>query len=94
MQRKITIGDKDFAVSRPKDLDEQLVAATGCSSGEIGHLTADPSRSAHALRPFLGEGAPGHVDLARLIAGDRAAIDAIRDLYASLDAAPVQEKAP
>lgn len=82
---KISIGGVEYATRRPTDLDEQLVAATGCSSLEIDKImAAGADRAAHALRPFLPKGGPDHIDLARAIAADASALEAIRALYADL----------
>lgn len=52
----ITIGGKTYATRRPKDLDKQLQASTGCSAGEI-HAMLGQSPLAHlvarALAPFI-----------------------------------------
>ncbi|MFZ2996285.1 hypothetical protein [Sphingobium sp.] len=85
---KITIAGVEHSTRRPADLDEQLVATTGCSSVEIDRiLSAGADRAARALLPFLPKDAPEHIDLARAIADDPSAIDVIRSLYADLPTA-------
>lgn len=85
---KITIGGVEYSTRRPTDLDEQLIATTGCSSAEIDRvLSAGADRAARALRPFLPKDGPEHVDLARAIANDPPAIEVIRSLYADVPSA-------
>lgn len=84
----IKIADKELATKRPSDLDEKLIAATGCSAKEIETLlSAGPDRAARALAPFLDKDAPALNVLAQQIASDSAAIPAIRKLYADVPAA-------
>lgn len=94
----ITIGEKQYKTSKPSNLDDQLIAATGCSSREVGLLLSGaPSLAAAALAPFLSEDKPEPVDLAQAIADDPAAIDAIRVLYAPVEKAaekPTNDKQP
>lgn len=58
----IRIGDKQYRTSRPKDLDAAVQAATGLSAAEMARQLAGHPRAqaaAQALRPFLGDDAPG-----------------------------------
>ncbi len=85
----IKIAGKDLATKRPSDLDAQLIASTGCGAKEIETLLgAGPDRAARALAPFLDKDAPALNVLAQQIAGDSAAIPAIRKLYADALAGP------
>lgn len=85
----IKFAGKDLKTTRPSNLNDQLIAGTGCGVGEIETLlAAGPDRVARALAPFLDKDAPPHSELAQLIAGDSAAIPAIRKLYADAPAAP------
>ena len=84
----ITIAGTSLKTSKPKDLDAQLVASTGCSSREIATiLSAGPDRAARALRPFLEKDALPGSDLARAIVQDPDAVAAIATLYAGLSEA-------
>jgi len=75
-----------LAVATPADLEQQLIATTGCGAGEIEQLlVAGADRVAFALAPLLAEDVD-HVDLSNRIASDPAAIDAVRALYAALPA--------
>lgn len=77
------IAGKDVKITSPKDLSDQLVAATGCGAHEIETvLAAGPDRAARALRPFLEPDFLPGPELARAIAADPALIDDIRALYA------------
>lgn len=70
----IKIGSRSFAVSRPADLDEQILAATGCSPAEIAaQLRGEPLADivARAVLPFLPE--PDRPPVAELAAGIAAA---------------------
>lgn len=90
----IKINGKELKTTAPKNLDAQLIAATGCSSAEIGTLlSAGADRAAAALRPFLDDKDLPGSELARAIAADRDAVAVIRDLYAEQvkPAAPVTE---
>jgi len=91
----ITIAGTPLKTSKPKNLDEQLVASTGCSSREIDTiLAAGPDRASRALRPFLeSEALPGG-ELGRAIASDPGAVSEIAKLYAGLstDVVAVAEK--
>lgn len=81
----ITIAGKDLKTSKPKDLDAQLIASTGCSSREIATiLGAGPDRAARALRPFLEKDVLPGSDLARAIVQDPEAVGVIATLYAGL----------
>jgi hypothetical protein len=81
----ITIAGHDLKTSKPKDLDAQLIASTGCSSREIATiLGAGPDRAARALRPFLENNVLPGSDLARAIVQDSEAIATIAKLYAGL----------
>ncbi len=89
----IEIDGVRYATKRPDDLDAQLIAATGCSSAEIEHLlVSGADRVAAAVRPFLPKDAPTIVELANAIAGDPAAVEQIRTLYANPPAAPALTK--
>ena len=89
----IKINGVDLKTSKPTDLDDQLVAATGCGSHEIEKLLAGgPDLAARAVRPFLEpEALPGG-ELAAAIANDRDALDAIRALYRAANAGTGQKK--
>ena len=90
----LKIGSASFATRRPTNLDEQLVAATGCSSAEIEHLlVSGPDRVAAAALPFISKDPPALIDLANAIAADPGAIDQVRQLYANVPdaSAPTQE---
>jgi len=81
----ITIAGNDLKTSTPKDLNEQLVASTGCSAGEIAKiLSAGPARAASALRPFLEKDVLPGGELGAAIARDPDAVVAIAKLYAGL----------
>lgn len=78
------IAGKDVKTTLPKDLNDRLVAATGCGINEIETvLAAGPDRAARALRPFLEDGTLPGPELARAIAAEPALIDGIRELYAN-----------
>lgn len=80
------IAGKDVKITSPKDLNDQLVAATGCGTKEIETvLAAGPDRAARALRPFLEPDFLPGLELARAIAADPSLIDGIRALYAKAD---------
>lgn len=82
----IAIGKASHKTHRPKDLDDRLIAATGCNAAEVaGMLGGQPSARfvATALTPFLGDDAPSLPDLTDAIAGDGGAQAAVRKLYAS-----------
>lgn len=69
----IKIGAKTLAIRTPADLDDRLVAMTGCTADEIrGQLRegGHPRHVATALYPFLGEDAPSVGELASLIANE------------------------
>lgn len=81
------IAGKDVKTTSPKDLNDRLVAATGCGINEIETvLAAGPDRAARALRPFLEDGTLPGPELARAIAAEPALIDGIRELYAKAGA--------
>lgn len=81
----IKIAGNDLKTSTPKDLNEQLVASTGCSAGEIAKiLSAGPARAASALRPFLEKDVLPGGELGAAIARDPDAVAAIAKLYAGL----------
>lgn len=84
----IKLNGEQYKTARPTDLDEQLLAATGCSSAEIDTLlTAGVDRVAAAARPFLAaEVLPG-LELNRAIAADAGAREEIRTLYVKVPAA-------
>lgn len=85
----IKLGGFDLKTSRPSDLDAQLIATTGCGVKELDTiLGAGSDRAARAVQPFLDKEAPSFGELARAIAGDPAAVPAIRKLYADVPAAP------
>jgi hypothetical protein len=86
----ITIAGNGLKTSTPKDLNEQLVASTGCSAGEIATiLSAGPARAASALRPFLETGVLPGGELGAAIASDPDAVPTIAKLYAGLSTAVV-----
>jgi len=86
----ITIAGNDLKTSTPKDLNEQLVASTGCSAGEIAKiLSAGPARAASALRPFLEKDVLPGGELGAAIARDPGAVAEIAKLYAGLSTAVV-----
>ncbi|MDO7843454.1 hypothetical protein [Sphingomonas immobilis] len=89
----IRINGTDLKTSRPSNLDEQLIAATGCSSSEIGTVLAGgPDLAARALRPFIDpETLPGG-QLAAAIAADGDALLAIRKLYDDAPASKAEGK--
>jgi len=83
----ITIAGTPLKTSKPKDLDEQLVKSTGCSSSEIATiLAAGPDRAARALRPFLEPDTLPGGELGSAIASDSNAVSEIGKLYAGLAA--------
>ncbi len=87
-------GKARTTVARPRDLNKQLIAATGCGEKELELLlSAGPDRAAKALRPWLEEGELPGPELARAIASDPTAIDGIRALYAA-PAEPATADAP
>lgn len=89
----IKINGVALKTSKPANLDEQLVAATGCGPHELEKLLGGgPHLAARAIRPFLeAEVLPG-TELASAIAADRDALDAIRTLYRSTNAAVGEQK--
>lgn len=92
------IGDKDFKTARPDNLDDQLVAPTGCNAAEIAqHLGGTPLANliAAAVRPFLPDGAPSVPELAAAIGADGydAALAQARALYAAKEPAPTKGSA-
>jgi len=91
----IKIGDTEYQTRKPKDLDEQLIAATGCSAAETVNLLASnplPGRVAAAIRPFLPEDAPPLSELASALAADVvSAANAALTLYRSVEPAPMPE---
>lgn len=67
------IGDKTYTPARPDDLDDQLVASTGCNAKETAdRLNGSPiaGQVAAALRPFLPKSAPSVPELASAITAD------------------------
>jgi hypothetical protein len=91
----ITIAGSPLKTSKPKDLDEQLVASTGCSSREIATiLAAGPDRAARALRPFLEPDTLPGGELGSAIASDPNAVSEIGKLYAGLAATSPSLPAP
>lgn len=81
----IKIAGIDLKTATPKDLNEQLVASTGCSAGEIAKiLSAGPARAASALRPFLEDGTLPGGELGAAIASDPNALAVIAKLYDGL----------
>lgn len=81
------IANNDVKITSPKDLNGQLIAATGCGINEIETvLAAGPDRAARALRPFLEDGTLPGPELARAIAADPTLVDGIRALYAKAGA--------
>lgn len=95
---KIKIGGAEFAASRPKDLNEQLIASTGCDAGEIGGMIAGRPLAdlvGRALAPFIpADGRPDPVALADMIgaAGVADVAAQVAGLYAA--DAPAAEPAP
>lgn len=89
----IRINGADLKTSKPSDLTEQLVATTGCGPNELDKLLGGgPHLAARAVRPFLeAEVLPGS-ELSSAIAADRDALDAIRALYRSANAASGEQK--
>ena len=86
----ITIAGNDLKTSTPKDLNEQLVASTGCSAGEIATiLSAGPARAASALRPFLEKDVLSGGALGAAIASDPNAVSEIAKLYTGLSTGSV-----
>ncbi|GAM00566.1 hypothetical protein [Sphingomonas parapaucimobilis] len=83
MVTSLTIAGATLALAPvPADLNARLIDMTGCSAHEVEQLlVSGPDRAARALEPFLAEPVD-HVELARLIAADPAAIGLIRALYA------------
>jgi len=78
----IKIHGKDLKTSKPSNLDDLLIAATGCSSAEVDKLLAGgPDLAAHALRPFIDHGDLPGGELGAAIAADPDAVAAIRKLY-------------
>jgi hypothetical protein len=81
----ITINGKSRKTSRPSDLNDRLIVSTGHGAGEIeALLSSGPDRMARAVLPFLSEDTPAVGELARDIANDRGAAEAIRALYATV----------
>jgi hypothetical protein len=71
----VTIGERQLPARRPADLDDRLIALTGCTAAEHAAMlgpTATPGQIARVLAPMLtGRDAPGTAELAALIeAGD------------------------
>jgi hypothetical protein len=86
----IKIAGNDLKTATPKDLNEQLVAATGCSAGEVAKiLAAGPARAASALRPFLEADVLPGGELGAAIASDPDALSVIAKLYDGLSASIV-----
>jgi hypothetical protein len=92
----ITIGKTQFSTRKPRDLDERLLATTGCNASEnLALISANalPGRIAAALRPFLPDDAPGVAELAVLIEtalaeeGNTLIADA-KKLFAAADVEP------
>ncbi|KTT72618.1 hypothetical protein NS334_08465 [Sphingomonas endophytica] len=81
-------------ITPPSNLDQQLIAATGCSAREIDTiLSAGADRAAAALRPFLDRNELPGIELARAIASDPEALPGIRRIYAELPDPAVPEVA-
>lgn len=88
----IKINGVDLKTSKPSNLDEQLIASTGCSSSEIDKLLGGgPDLAARALRPFLEAGALPGGELGAAIAADRGAAAVIGKLFADLPPAAKTE---
>lgn len=57
----IKIGDKALSATRPADLDQRLIDATGCNAAETLEMLSNPARGATpsmiamALHPALSE---------------------------------------
>lgn len=87
------IAGKDVKTTLPENLNDRLIAATGCGINEIETvLAAGPDRAARALRPFLEDRTLPGPELARAIAAEPALIDGIRELYANGEVSqPVSE---
>lgn len=85
----IKIGGKTLSTRKPHNLDELLVAATGCNAAEtVGALDAysSPARVAAAIHPFLGDDGPTVQELGASLAaqmGDHRAalLNDVRKLY-------------
>lgn len=95
----IQIGDRTFSIRTPKDLDDQLIAATGCNAAEHAAMlggTPLASQLAKALHPFLAEDAPSVPELAMMIAeaGYEALVQPVRDLFRKVEGAAVFDPRP
>lgn len=80
------IGDVDLELVRPENLDQQLVALTGCRAVEVHAQLANAAIADHvaaALLPFLNEPPARHL-LAQAIAdaGVVSVRSEVRQLYA------------
>lgn len=92
----ITIGKSRFATRKPRNLDEQLIATTGCSAAEnLLFLTGQPlpGRVAAAIAPFLGDDAPPLAELAVMIEAEIAMdgstlLRDVRQLFAAAEIEP------
>lgn len=84
------IGQVEYRLARPHDLDEQLIALTGCNAAEICaqlRSPAIPSSLANALLPYITGDKPDRHELAERIA--KAGADDVRAKVLAL-----YEKAP
>lgn len=78
----IRIGSASFKTAKPKNLDDQLIAATGFGAAEAEKLlVGGPHLAAAALAPFLGEDGPDRAALAKAIVAGELSTDDIRALY-------------
>ena len=91
------IGSATYAVQAiPANLDEQLIAATGCDAREVAGMLADNPIAglvANALAPFLkGKDIPSVPELAEAIAD--AGVSEIAPQVAALYASTTELEAP
>lgn len=80
----ITIGGKEHATRKPRDLDKQLLDSTGHDAAGMERLLAgvpSPGIMARAVQPFLGKDGPSLTELARSLADDPESVVAVRALY-------------
>lgn len=79
--------------SKPTNLDDLLIASTGCSSSEVEKLLGGgPDLAARALRPFLEPDMLPGGELAAAIANDGDAIPQILKVFTAAAPAITEEK--
>ena len=92
----ITIGGQSLATTRPADLDEKLVATTGCTAAEHRAILAKngtPFQIARALKPMLADDQRSVGDLATAI-GAEDKVFAVRLAVVALLAPPSADTIP